>query len=68
MRNCWATVLAGAPSMRIDPALHIFELPRVTRSAGQSQLSGSDWTVNHEADRQAFRVCWRGVMSEIAVA
>jgi hypothetical protein len=49
-------------------ALRVFELPRVARGAGQPQLSRCDWTVNDEADRQAFRVCWRDVMGEIAVA
>ena len=71
VRNCWASVLAGAPSMRMRPdhaALRVFELPRVARGAGQSQLSRRDRTVNDEADRQAFRVCWRDVMGEIAVA
>ena len=51
-----------------DAALRVFELPRVARGAGQPQLSRGDRTVNDKADRQAFRVCWRDVMGEKAVA
>jgi hypothetical protein len=51
-----------------DAALRVFELSRVARGAGQSQLPGSDRTINDEADWQAFRVCWRDLMGEKAVA
>jgi hypothetical protein len=51
-----------------DAALRVFELSRVARGAGQSELARCDRTINDEADRQAFRVCRRDVMGEIAVA
>ena len=56
-------------AQRMDnAALRVFELPRVARGAGQSQLSRRDRTVDDEADRQPFRVCRRDVVGEIAVA
>ena len=39
-----------------DSALGVFELSRVARGAGQSELARCDRTINDEADRQAFRV------------
>jgi hypothetical protein len=50
-----------------DAALRVFELPRVARGAGQSQLTRCDRTINDEADGEAFRVRCSDVMSEKAV-